>query len=103
MYYYSIEDTIRPDVQYWNIYIEEIKFPRFSALKIGDYHFYGRGMREPDFPTALKWYRIACNSGNSKACFNAGSMSQLGIGTRRDFEIAKRLISCMFIAPFQVL
>ncbi|PVV05146.1 hypothetical protein BB560_000342 [Smittium megazygosporum] len=61
-----------------------------ARIKQGDRYFYGKGVRE-DKSKALASYLLAAeNSKNFMAMWNVGYMYENGIGTKRDFHLAKR-------------
>jgi len=62
-----------------------------AALKVGDFHYYGRGGLPVNKAAAVQYYQRAVEQHNPQAMFNLGYMYQFGEGvTRRDFHLAKR-------------
>lgn len=64
---------------------------------IGDYHFYGWVQDEPgkkdNFKEASRYYHLSAENSktpNPEAMFNLGWMHHMGIGMRKDLELAKR-------------
>ena len=61
-----------------------------ARLKLGDYHYYGKGT-EVDYEIAASHYKIATEqSSNAQAMFNLGYMHEQGLGMKRDIHLAKR-------------
>ncbi|XP_064600259.1 protein sel-1 homolog 1-like isoform X2 [Liolophura sinensis] len=61
-----------------------------ARVKIGDYHYYGRGT-EVDYEMAATHYRLASEQQhNAQAMFNLGYMHERGLGLKQDVHLAKR-------------
>ncbi|QQP52559.1 Uncharacterized protein FKW44_004745, partial [Caligus rogercresseyi] len=60
-----------------------------ARVRLGDYYYYGHGT-PVDFQTAALHYRIASEQSNAQAMFNLGYMHELGLGMKRDVNLAKR-------------
>jgi len=61
-----------------------------SRIKLGDYHYYGRGT-PVDYEAAASHYKTAGDQHNSaQAYFNLGYMHEQGLGFERDIHLAKR-------------
>ena len=64
-----------------------------AQTNLGVMYYQGRGMDAPNYPEALRWYRIAAMQGYPDAQFNLGLAHMEGKGVARDFKEAVRWYS----------
>lgn len=60
-----------------------------ANLKVGDFHYYGRGTNK-DPKMAATFYQIASGHRDPQASFNLGFMHHIGEGLAKDAGLAKR-------------